>query len=329
MRYVVIGAGAIGGVVGGRLFQHGHDVVLVARGAHHDAIRERGLTIQCPTGEVTLAVPVVDRVDRLDLDADDVVLLAVKSQDTAGVVAALDPMAPRGLPVVSLQNGLENERVLLRHFDPVYGVCVMFPATHVEAGVVQANSTPVEGILDVGRYPAGRVDAEATDGIAGALATAFHDAGFVSEVRPDIVRWKAAKLLLNLANAIDAVCGLEGAGGELFERARDEGRRCLAAAGIDHVSDEEDAARRGDLLQLRPIDGQRRVGSSGRQSLARRAGAIESDYLNGEIVLLGRLHDIPTPTNALLQRLANQWARERRPPASLPPEEVLALLDAP
>ena len=87
MRFVVIGAGAIGGVTGGRLHQAGHDVVLVARGPHHDAIRDRGLTIQCPTGEVILAVPVVDRVGRLDLDADDVVLLAVKSQDTAGVVA--------------------------------------------------------------------------------------------------------------------------------------------------------------------------------------------------------------------------------------------------
>ena len=327
MRFVVIGAGAIGGVVGGRLFEHGHDVVLVARGAHHDAIRDRGLTVQCPTGEVTLAVPVVDHVGRLELGADDVVLLAVKSQDTAGVVAALDPIAPPGLPVVSLQNGLENERVLLRHFDPVYGVCVMFPATHVEPGVVQANSTPVEGLLDLGLYP----DGEASDGpdpTAVAIAQAFRSAGFVSEVRPDIVRWKAAKLLLNLANAVDAVCGLEGAGGELFVRAQDEGRRCLAAAGIDHVSEEEDAERRGDLIQLRRIDGQRRVGSSGRQSLARQAGTIEVDYLNGEIVLLGRLHGVPTPTNALLQRLANQWARERRAPGSLSPDEVLAQLDA-
>ena len=331
MRFVVIGAGAIGGVTGGRLFQHGHDVVLVARGAHHDAIRDRGLTIQCPTGEVTLTVPVVDRVGRLELGADDVVLLAVKSQDTAGVVADLDPIAPPGLSVVSLQNGLENERVLLRHFDPVYGVCVMFPATHVEPGVVQANSTPVEGLLDLGRYPAdgdGAGDIEA-DPTAEAIAAAFRSAGFVSEVRPDIVRWKAAKLLLNLANAIDAVCGLEGAGGELYARAQEEGRRCLAAAGIDHVSEEQDAERRGDLIQLRRIDGQRRVGSSGRQSLARQAGAIETDYLNGEIVLLGRLHGVPTPVNELLRRLANQWARERRAPASLPPEEVLALLDAP
>lgn len=320
MRFVVIGAGAIGGVTGGRLHQAGHEVVLVARGAHHDAIRERGLTIQCPTDEVTLDVPVVQRVDQLELTAADVVLLAVKSQDTPGVVADLVPSAPEGLAVVSLQNGLENERVLLRHFDHVYGVCVMFPATHVEPGVVQANSTPVEGLLDLGRYPSG------VDDTAVAISAAFEDGPFVSEVRPDIMRWKAAKLLLNLANAIDAVCGLEGAGGELYARAQAEGRAVLDAAGVAHVSEEEDAARRGDLLQMRRVNGERRVGSSGRQSLARGAGSIETDFLNGEIVLLGRLHGVPTPVNALLQRLAGEAARERRAPGSMRPEEVLALL---
>ena len=50
MRLVVYGAGAVGGVVGGRLFQHGHDVVLVARGEHQRAIAARGLTIEWPEG---------------------------------------------------------------------------------------------------------------------------------------------------------------------------------------------------------------------------------------------------------------------------------------
>ena len=55
-------------------------------------------------------------------------------------------------------------------------------------------------------------------------------------------------------------------------------------------------------------------------------GSIESDYLNGEIVLLGRLHGIPTPVNELLQREANRLARERRPPGSVPAERLLELL---
>ena len=61
MRIVVFGAGAVGGVIGGRLFQyadrHGHDVVLVARGAHHDAIRDQGLTVHDPDATVVLPVP--------------------------------------------------------------------------------------------------------------------------------------------------------------------------------------------------------------------------------------------------------------------------------
>ena len=48
MRFVVLGAGAIGGVVGGRLAEHGHDVVLIARGAHYEAIRDNGLRIESP-----------------------------------------------------------------------------------------------------------------------------------------------------------------------------------------------------------------------------------------------------------------------------------------
>ena len=60
MRFVVYGAGAIGGVIGARLFQSGHDVALIARGAHYDAIRDHGLRIQSPADDATLPIPVVD-----------------------------------------------------------------------------------------------------------------------------------------------------------------------------------------------------------------------------------------------------------------------------
>jgi len=85
-------------------------------------------------------------------------------------------------------------------------------------------------------------------------------------------------------------------------------------------------ARRGDLIQMRPIDGRRWGGSSSWQSLARGTGSIETDYLNGEIVLLGRMHGFPVPINELLQRLANEWAAERRPPGTLPATEFEARL---
>src|SRR6478609_6212723 len=255
MRFIVYGAGAIGGVLGGRLFQAGEDVVLIARGPHHDAIRDVGLTIECPTGSATLPVPVVDHPSRITFTDDDVVLLAVKGQHTADAIAALDAAAPDGVPVVSLQNGVENERRLLRTFADVYPVCVMMPAAHLEPGVVQASSTPVEGILDIGRHPDG------VDDRAEAIAAAFRRAGFDSVARPDIARWKRRKLLLNLANAIDAVCGLEGSGIDLYLRASAEGERCFEAAGLALASPEEDHERRDGVLQEQPIAGRERAGS--------------------------------------------------------------------
>ena len=321
MRFIVYGAGAIGGVLGGRLFQAGEEVVLIARGPHHDAIRDHGLVIECPTGTVTLPVPVVDHPDRISFTDDDVVMLAVKSQHTGDALDALDAAVGGRIPIVSLQNGVENERRLLRSFPDVYPACVMMPAAHLEPGVVQASSTPIEGIVDIGRHPDG-VDDRAEE-----IAAAFRRAGFDSVARPDIARWKRRKLLLNMSNAIDAVCGLEGAGLDLYVRAQAEGARCFEAAGLDLASEEEDHARRDGVLHVRPIEGRERAGSSGWQSLQRSTGTVESDYLNGEIVLLGRLHGVPTPLNTLLQQLAKQCAREHRPPRSMTPEAVLALLD--
>ena len=89
MRFVVVGAGAVGGVVGGRLAQHGHDVVLVARGAHRAAIQADGLLLRSPEEEVRVRVPVVEHPRDLTLGADDVVLLAVKGQDTPAALEAL------------------------------------------------------------------------------------------------------------------------------------------------------------------------------------------------------------------------------------------------
>jgi 2-dehydropantoate 2-reductase len=93
------------------------------------------------------------------------------------------------------------------------------------------------------------------------------------------------------------------------------------------ASVEEDHERRGNLLNRQAVEGAERSGSSSWQSLARGTRSIESDYLNGEIVLLGRLHGVPTPANDLLRRLAGSMAAEGRPPGSVPAGEVLAQLD--
>ena len=82
-------------------------------------------------------------------------------------------------------------------------------------------------------------------------------------------------------------------------------------------------------MKLRPAGGKTRSKGSSWQSLSRGAGSIEVDHLNGEIVLLGHLHGVPTPVNAGLQRLANRAARTGAGAGSLTVEELTALLDAP
>jgi 2-dehydropantoate 2-reductase len=318
MRFVVYGAGAIGGVVGGRLFEHGHDVVLIARGEHAAAMRRNGLRVESAAGVATVAVPVVEHPRELTLGPDDVVMLAMKSQHTVDALETLAALAPPDLPVVCLQNGVDNERQALRRFADVYAVCVMCPATHLEPGVVQASSSPITGLFDIGRYPSG------LDDTAERIATAFEASTFESIPRPDIMRWKYAKLLMNLGNAAEALSGPDARLSDIARDARREGAACLRAAGIDVATREEDAERRGDRLQIAPIAGAERGGGSTWQSLQRGSPTIESDFLNGEIVLLGRLHGVPTPVNELLQRLANEAARERRPAGSLPLAELEA-----
>jgi len=196
---VVYGAGAVGGVIGARLHEHGHEVVLIARGEHLTAIRERGLRLDSPEGSASFELPAVEHPGELELGDGDVVMLATKSQDTAAALRELAAAAPPSVAVVCAQNGVENERAALRAFGRVYGVHVMLPAAHLEPGVVEAHSAPTTGLLDVGRYPLG------CDETAEAIARAFAASSFDSHAREDIMRWKYRKLIMNLGNAVEAV----------------------------------------------------------------------------------------------------------------------------
>ena len=331
MRYIIIGAGAVGGAIGGRLAGAGHEVVLVARGAHLAALREDGLRLTVPDGRHTYRLPAVEGPDELGaLRADDVLVLAVKTQDTAAALAAWGPAPVAGggtaaerLPLLCAQNGVEGQRLALRVFRHVYGVCVWLPATFVEPGRVSAAGAPLTGILHLGRYPHG------TDETARRIAADLEKTRFLeAPVVPDVSRWQYAKLLSNLANALEAVTSTAGdRAGELYRRVRAEGEAVLDAAGIAYASAEEQRETRGHKVDLVPLDGAPRGGGSSWQSLSRGTGSIEADYLNGEIALLGRLHGVPTPLNDLLQRLANTFAREHRAAGSMPVEELVRLAD--
>jgi 2-dehydropantoate 2-reductase len=315
MRFVVVGAGAVGGVVGGFLWRAEHEVVLVARGDHGGVIAAQGLTVRTPGGDFVVQTTVVPTPADVSLTDDDVVLLAVKGQDTPG---ALDALVAAGAapttPIACLQNGVVNEARVAERFEHVYGVPVMAPTLHLEPGIVEAKAGPVPAILDIGRYPDG------VDRTAREISEAFRSAGIESVVRPDIMRWKWSKLLLNLGNAIEVVCGPGARWGDLGREVRREGRAVLDAAGIDYATSDEERERRGDILQVAGSPG---TGGSSWQSVVRNAG-LETDLLTGEIVRLGQRVGVDTPLNAVLLRRAEEIARRGAGPGSATADEVRA-----
>lgn len=314
-RYVVLGAGAIGCAVGARLDQAGRDVVLVARGAHLDALRADGLTLLTPDGPVHAAVPAVGVPDELERRPDDVVLLCVKSQDTLSTLGVWADWIGDG-PVFCLQNGVANEPAALRFVPAVHGACVYLAATFTEPGTVAQFVAPRTGVLTLGRYP------EGSDGVDAAVSADLTAARFAAPVVTDVMRWKHGKLLRNLANGVDALCGGGPGVTDLVDAVEAEGRAVLTSAGVPFVSAAEDDAARGELIGTRDVLGVARGGSSSWQSLARGTGSIEADWLNGEIVALGRRHGVPTPVNAAVQSLARRAARDGAAPTSLDPAVV-------
>ncbi|MBS2939308.1 ketopantoate reductase family protein [Nocardioides sp. J2M5] len=318
MRYVVLGAGAVGGVVGGHLHLAGLPVTLVARGAHLAAIREHGLVLDAGSGRHRVDAPATDTAAGVAWTDDTVVLLAVKSHQAAAALDDLRRHAPADVAVVCATNGVATEVAALRHFARTYAVCVMLPSSHLEPGVVVAACHPTPAILDVGRVPGG------TDATTAAVAADLRTAGIASEERDDIMAWKRRKLVLNLGNGVDAAFAPGPAADELASLAQAEGERVLAATGLSVVTAEDDTARRGDLLRRRP-DLERRGGSTW-QSLQRGTGDSEIDYLAGEVVLQGRLLGLPTPVNDAVVAATRSLAYAAGAPRSLDPAAVLATL---
>lgn len=312
MRFIVYGAGAIGGTMAARLALSGFDVAAIARGPHLEAMRSAGLRLNRPSGPEVAHFPCHAGPEEIAFDPDDIVLVTVKSQHTAEALERLAGAGVNEQAIVCAQNGVANERAALRRFENVYGLLLMLPATHMEPGVVSAFGMPRAGILDIGRYPAG------IDATLERMVAAFNAAGFAAYARQDIMAGKRGKLILNLRNVIDAAIDSGAAADVLYERARAEAEAVFAAAGLAWTDVGANDPRRAELMTDTPIPGVERIGSSSRQSVARRAGSIETDYLNGEIALLGRLHGVPVPVNAFLCRLGRDLAAGRYPVGGVP-----------
>ena len=316
MRIIIHGVGAIGGTVAAALHLAGRDVIGIARGAQLDAIRSRGLTFRTPDQVANARFPCVAHPSEIAFRPDDAVVLTMKTQDT---VAALDTLRDAGVrdqPVFCAQNGVANERFALRRFPNVHGVTVMMPATFLTPGEVACFSTPRHGMFDIGRYPHGADDADTR------LAEALNAANIASFVVPDVMRSKYGKLIHNLANVIEAAVGRGPDVARVKALLAAEAAAALAAAGIPWRDVGAGDPRRDELMLQRPVAGVDRTGGSSTQSLARGAGSIETDWLNGEIVLLGRLHGVPTPANTYCAALGARLVRERRAPGAIPLAEI-------
>lgn len=309
-RMVVVGAGAIGASVGALLHEAGHEVQLVARGAHLEAMRNDGLRLRTPTRDRRMRVPVVDAYRPR---ARDVVLLCVQTQHTT---EALEQV-PKHVPVVSLQNGVVAPDLCASHATTAVAGMVWVPATRLEAGEVLLHGQPDPGRIDLGAW-------QGTYGhdVAAQLAVRLRHAGFRSAAHSDIRPWIHGKLLTNLAGIVLALTGeLDGS---VVAAALTEGRAVLEAAGRTYL--DVDELQQRAPLELGRIDGQARPGGSTWQSLAR-GGSLETHHLNGWIADQGRILEVPTPVNAALTRLADRAEREAWSPAGMTTQELRDALE--
>ena len=218
MRICVVGAGAIGGYLAVRLSDVGHDVSVVARGAHLAAIRAKGLTLI--EAEQTLVADGLVATDRIgDLDMQDVVLLALKAHQVEAVVTDLPVLFGPDTVMVTLQNGIpwwyfqklagdyanrpvvavDPNGVLFNSVDPNRLIgCVAYPAaTLAEPGVIR--------LIEGNRFPVGELDGRASERVR-RVAGALTEAGFKSRVLDDIRSEIWLKLWGNLTfNPISAM----------------------------------------------------------------------------------------------------------------------------
>jgi len=311
MRWIIYGAGAIGGTLGARLHMSGANVVLIARGKHAEVLQQEGLRFIHPEGEEQLSIPCIRHPSELTPHPNDCVLLAMKTQHTQTALADLLTAGFVNSPVFCVQNGVANERMASRLFANVYATLVNLPALHLEPGIVAAFAQGCGGVLNSGAYPKG------VDAVVEAATAALTAAGFYAEPTPDIMVLKHSKLLANLGNALELLLADRAEFGEASRALRAEAMKCYNAAGIEFMALRDFIELANANFTTVDIADVPRTGGSTLQSLVRGASDVETDYLNGEIVLLGKLHGVATPLNRRVQELARAVISKRHAANSL------------
>lgn len=335
MRIAMVGAGAVGCFLAARLSDAGHDILLIGRGAQVDVINRNGLLVRDASGSERRYHP---RAATTLAERPDLALLTMKTQDVAAACQDIKPYV-EGVPVVAMQNGVRGDRIAAEVLgrDDVLGAVVMCATSYLEPGEI---SVQFDGWLIVGE-PFGPVRPR-THQVVSVLR-----GGLPTYVSRHLMRTRWSKLIYNLINGLSAATGLlqpelvrTEAGALLAVRTLQEGYHVARASGarLDHglygltpsaLRQDPNAAlvallqsTMTSLLAVAPEPVARRVlAAASRSRLNRiairgstwqsiqRGRPSEIEYLNGEIVRLGRMLGIPTPYNARVVEMVHEAER--------------------
>jgi 2-dehydropantoate 2-reductase len=316
----IAGAGSIGCFVGGALAAAGREVTLLARPRIVDDIHRHGLYLTGVDGIAChlTAAQLNPTDDPGVLDDAGVVMVTVKSGDTEAMAGIIARHAPPDAVVVSLQNGVGNVDVLRR----------LLPRHRVLGAMVPFNVI-AKGEGRVHRATSGNiVIARDAAGIAAALSVPY----LGMRESDDIVGVQWGKLLINLNNALNALCDLplrsqleQRKWRMLFADQIAEGLKVLKAAGIKPVALTvvpigltPYLLRLPDALFGIVLDRVMTIDADARSSMwedLQHRRRTEIDYLQGVIVSLGARHAVPTPLARRVTELIRQAERDGGSPA--------------
>jgi 2-dehydropantoate 2-reductase len=288
MKIAVVGAGAVGCYYGGMLARAGHEVVLIGRPLHVDAISRDGLLMD--TLSFKEYVPIQASIDSSSIKGARLILCCVKSTDTDSVATEISAYLDPDTIILSMQNGIENAERLQSLLQHKVAPAVVYVASEMAGpGHVRHRG---RGELVI-----------AESGHSSELRELFANAGVPIDTSDNVAGALWAKLILNCAyNALSAITQLPY--GRLMQVAdvenviRDVVRECLAIAQAEKVKLTADIWESIQQIHL-TMPSQL---SSTAQDLARHKRS-EIDYLNGYIVRKGNTLGIPTPANLVLATL--------------------------
>lgn len=291
MKVAIMGAGAVGCYYGGMLARAGHDVVLIGRAAHVEAIERDGLRLETQTFDERIGAPHLHAsADASAVAGAQLVLFCVKSTDTVSAGLSIAPYLHADALVLTLQNGVDNADRLRTTIKQDIAAAVVYVASEMAGpGHVRHNG---RGELVI--EPSSQSET---------VARALIDAGVPTEISPNVRGALWSKLILNCAyNALSAISQLpygrlvQGVG--VRDSMRDVVAECKAVAQADGVTLPPDV----DVAVDRIAETMQEQYSSTAQDLAR-GKRSEIDHLNGFVVQRGAALGVATPANRMLHTI--------------------------